>query len=145
MKCLVSIILIFLAVIPAMGKTRLLTVTVADYAPESGWAHINANNDKEIVLQQFQSIASITSLSESQATYRNILKHLSTLERDVSKGDTVIVHFSGHGQQIVALNDSDEPDGLDEALIPFDAAKNKSAKYDGRNRSEERRVGKECG
>lgn len=133
MKCLVSIILIFLAVIPAMGKTRLLTVTVADYAPESGWAHINADNDKEIVLQQFHSIASITSLSESQATYRNILKHLSTLERNVSKGDTVIVHFSGHGQQIVALNDSDEPDGLDEALVPFDAAKNKSAKYDGRN------------
>lgn len=145
MKCLVSIILIFLAVIPAMGKTRLLTVTVADYAPESGWAHINANNDKEIVLQQFQSIASITSLSESQATYRNILKHLSTLERDVSKGDTVIVHFSGHGQQIVALNDSDEPDGLDEALIPFDAAKNKSAKYDGRNHLRDNEFGRHLG
>ena len=133
MKCLLSIILILLSVIPAMGKTRLLTVTVAVYAPESGWAHINADNDREIILQQFQSGASITTLSESEATYHNILKQLSKLKDNVSKGDTVIVHFSGHGQQIVALNDNDEPDGLDEALVPFDAAKNKSAKYDGRN------------
>lgn len=133
MKYLLSLVLIFLTVIPAMSKIKLLTITVADYAPESEWAHINADNDKEIILQQFQASASITTLSESEATYSNILKRLSKLEDSVSQGDTVIVHFSGHGQQIVALNDSDEPDGLDEALVPYDAAKNKSAAYDGRN------------
>lgn len=133
MKYLLSLVLIFLTVIPAMSKIKLLTITVADYAPESGWAHINADNDKEIILQQFQASASITTLSESEATYSNILKHLSKLKDNVLKGDTVIVHFSGHGQQIVALDDSAEPDGLDEALVPFDAAKNKSAAYDGRN------------
>lgn len=133
MKFLLSLVLIFLTVVPAMSKIKLLTITVADYAPESGWTHINADNDKEIILQQFQASASITALSESEATYSNILKHLSKLENSVSQGDTVIVHFSGHGQQIVALDDSAEPDGLDEALVPFDAAKNKSAAYDGRN------------
>ena len=142
MKCLLSIILIFLSVIPAMGKTRLLTVTVADYAPESGWAHINADNDRQIILQQFQSGALITTLSESEATYHNIQKHLSKLKDNVSKGDTVIVHFSGHGQQIVAMNDSDEPDGLDEALIPFDAAKYKSATYDGCNHLRDNEFGR---
>lgn len=133
MKYLLSLVLIFFAVIPAMSKIKLLTITVADYAPESGWTHINADNDKEIILRQFQTSASITALSEGEATYSNILKHLSKLENNVSQGDTVVVHFSGHGQQIVALNDSDEPDGLDEALVPYDAAKNKSATYDGRH------------
>ena len=142
MKCLLSFILIFLAVIPAVGKTRLLTVTVADYAPESGWAHINADNDRELILKQFHDKAEITSLSESNATYSNILKHVSNLQKTVSKGDTVIVHFSGHGQQIVALNDSAEPDGLDEALIPFDAAKNKSATYDGCNHLRDNEFGR---
>ncbi len=133
MKYLLFLVLIILTVIPAMGKIKLLTITVADYAPESGWTHINADNDKEIILRQFQASASITTLSESEATYSNILKHLSKLENNVSQGDTVIVHFSGHGQQIVALDDSSEPDGLDEALVPYDADKNKSATYDGRN------------
>lgn len=142
MKYLLSLVLIFLTVVPAMSKIKLLTITVADYAPESGWTHINADNDKEIILQQFQSSTSITTLSESEATYSNILKHLSKLENSVSQGDTVIVHFSGHGQQIVALDDSSEPDGLDEALVPYDADKNKSARYDGRHHLRDNEFGR---
>lgn len=142
MKYSLFLVLIFLTVIPAMGKIKLLTITVADYAPESGWTHINADNDKEIIFQQFQARASITPLSESEATYSNILKHLSKLENNVSQGDTVIVHFSGHGQQIVALDDSSEPDGLDEALIPYDADKNKSATYDGRHHLRDNEFGR---
>lgn len=142
MKYLLSLVLIFLTVVPAMSKIKLLTITVADYAPESGWTHINADNDKEIILQQFQASASITTLSESEATYSNILKHLSKLENSVSQGDTVIVHFSGHGQQIVAFNDSSEPDGLDEALVPYDADKNKSARYDGRHHLRDNEFGR---
>lgn len=142
MKYSLFLVLIFLTVIPAMGKIKLLTITVADYAPESGWTHINADNDKEIILQQFQATASITALSESEATYSNILKYLSKLENNVSQGDTVIVHFSGHGQQIVALDDSSEPDGLDEALIPYDADKIKSATYDGRHHLRDNEFGR---
>lgn len=142
MKFLLSLVLIFLTVVPAMSKIKLLTITVADYAPESGWTHINADNDKEIILQQFQASASITALSESEATYSNILKHLSKLENNASQGDTVIVHFSGHGQQIVALDDSSEPDGLDEALVPYDADKNKSARYDGRHHLRDNEFGR---
>lgn len=142
MKYSLFLLLIFLTVIPAMGKIKLLTITVADYAPESGWRHINADNDKEIILQQFKARASITALSESEATYSNILKHLSKLENNVSQGDTVIVHFSGHGQQIVALDDSSEPDGLDEALVPYDADKNKSATYDGRHHLRDNEFGR---
>lgn len=142
MKYSLFLVLIFLTVIPAMGKIKLLTITVADYAPESGWTHINADNDKEIILQQFKARASITALSESEATYSNILKHLSKLENNVSQGDTVIVHFSGHGQQIVALDDSSEPDGLDEALVPYDADKNKSATYDGRHHLRDNEFGR---
>lgn len=35
--------------------------------------------------------------------------------------DELYIHFSGHGQQVTDVS-GDEPDGLDEALIPYDAA-----------------------
>jgi hypothetical protein len=44
----------------------------------------------------------------------------------------VYIHFSGHGQQITDL-DGDEPDGYDEAWIPYDACKDYSGKYKGQN------------
>ncbi|KYF81995.1 hypothetical protein BE11_21155 [Sorangium cellulosum] len=34
-------------------------------------------------------------------------------------GDSAVFHYSGHGQQ-VEDDDGDEPDGLDETLVPFD-------------------------
>ena len=34
-------------------------------------------------------------------------------------GDTILVYFAGHGRQVLD-DDGDEPDGLDECLVPFD-------------------------
>ena len=133
MKRFLSFLLTLLAFVSSTAGIRLLTITVADYPKDSEWGHISADNDRDIMLRQFQGTADITSLSENQATYTNIINSLSALEGGVSKGDTVIVHFSGHGQQIVALNNSDEPDGLDEALIPYDVYKKESAGYHGEN------------
>lgn len=72
-------------------------------------------------------------VSNEKATNKNILHELTNLSRNVSKGDTVIFHFSGHGQQILTGNSSEEVDLVDEALVPYDAAKRKSATYNGQS------------
>ena len=38
----------------------------------------------------------------------------------ISKGDVFYLHFSCHGEQVPDLN-GDEPDGMDEAIVPIDA------------------------
>ena len=57
---------------------------------------------------------------------------LDNLAKKATCGDVVYIHFSGHGQQITDL-DGDEPDGYDEAWIPYDACKDYSGKYKGQN------------
>ena len=60
------------------------------------------------------------------------MEALNNLAKKASLDDVVYIHFSGHGQQITDL-DGDEPDGYDEAWIPYDACKDYSGKYKGQN------------
>jgi len=52
-------------------------------------------------------------------TKHNIMKAYRKIVRDSLPGDTVFLHFSGHGGRQVDLN-GDEDDGYDETLIPVD-------------------------
>lgn len=47
---------------------------------------------------------------------------MALLTKQVKPNDVIYLHFSTHGQQITDTN-GDEADGLDEAIIPFDARK----------------------
>jgi hypothetical protein len=53
---------------------------------------------------------------------KNILKKFNQLIDQAQINDIIYIHFSTHGQQVVDL-DGDEEDGLDEAIIPYDAGK----------------------
>ena len=111
------------------AKIRVLTVGISEYPEKSGWNRLNAANDVDLI----SSISdNVIALENNKATYNEINKALNILINKIEYGDTVIVHFSGHGQQIVA-NNSKEIDGLDEALIPFDAFKEESSNYRGQN------------
>lgn len=59
-------------------------------------------------------------LKDEAATHRAIVHALCQLDEQASEGDRVWIHFSGHGQQMEDDN-GDEPDGLDESFIPYDA------------------------
>ncbi|MCC8146937.1 MAG: caspase family protein, partial [Bacteroidales bacterium] len=75
----------------------------------------------------------ITVLLNDEATKINIVKALSTLCDNAKAGDYIYIHFSCHGQQMIDDN-GDEPDGLDEALIPYDAPRRYSkGTYEGEN------------
>ena len=52
-------------------------------------------------------------------TYANIMNSYKTIIEQSVAGDTVFLHFSGHGAQIRDLS-GDELDGYDETIIPVD-------------------------
>jgi len=58
-------------------------------------------------------------LKDDQATREGILKALKDFVSETGSQDTVYIHYSGHGSQVEDLN-GDEPDGLDETLVPQD-------------------------
>ena len=110
------------------AKIRTLSICIGEYPAESGWNDLGANNDADLIRDCFHDAKII--LNE-EATNKKILTELTFLTSNTSKGDTVIIHFSGHGQQILSDESSKEVDLVDEAIVPYDAYKIKSATYNG--------------
>lgn len=57
----------------------------------------------------------------TQPTAKNIRAEIKQLVESSKSGDTLFVHFSGHGLRLAADKDNvDETDGYDEAIVPTD-------------------------
>ncbi len=114
-----------------------LVVGIGKYPAGSGWSEINGDRDVSLVVSMlirngFEK-SDITVLANSAATRKAIEEAFERLKESVSPGDIIYIHFSGHGQQVTDI-DGDEPDGLDEAFIPYDALKvYSSGVYEGEN------------
>ncbi len=105
-------------------QKHALIIAVADYPEEGKWPDISSDNDialiKGALLRQGFDDGSIKIIVDEQAQKDGIVTALEDLKNNVNEGDIVVIHYSGHGQQI--QDDSeDELDGWDEALIPWDA------------------------
>ena len=111
-----------------------LVIGIGDYPAESGWCKIHGDSDIAIVTEMLEEngFEQVQILSNKAATKKGIMDALDNLAEKATRGDVIYIHFSGHGQQITDL-DGDEPDGYDEAWIPYDACKDYSAKYKGQN------------
>jgi Caspase domain. len=126
------------AAISAFGQTnRALIVAIDKYPQGSGWAEIHATNDislvKPMLLAGGFKDKDIAVLVGERATKSQILQALMRLTESVRSGDHIYIHFSCHGQQM-ADDDGDEPDGLDEAIIPYDARRRfEKGVYEGEN------------
>lgn len=123
-------ILILSAYIGIIANVRVLSIGISEYPESSGWNKINAHNDVELIMSLFPNASS---LENAAATCSEIERQLKALANIATQGDTVIIHFSGHGQQIITQSSSDEADGVDEAIVPFDAGKRKNSSYIGQN------------
>jgi hypothetical protein len=64
---------------------------------------------------------SVQQLMDAQATKAAMVKAIRSLVKGAASGDSVIITYSGHGTYAPDVN-GDEPDGLDEALCPYDIA-----------------------
>ena len=127
--------LFFMSKLTASEK-HLLVIAVGKYPSHTGWATISSANDvpliKNALLNQGFAENNITTLIDAQATKKGILTALEALEKKIKKDDIVVIHYSGHGQQVFDDN-GDEVDGLDESLVPYDAFVKYTHAYHGEN------------
>ena len=108
----------------AHAEKIALLVAVGNYPSSSGWQHIHAVNDLGVIrpalMRQGFLAEHIDTLIDDKATREGILQALQQLLKRCKESDIVYFQFSGHGQQ-VADNGNDEPDGYDEAIVPYDS------------------------
>lgn len=137
MKYLLLLFLIF-GLHPVESQTkRALIISIGAYPVESGWCTIHGDNDVPLIadalIRRCFNPDKIVTLVNEQATKKNILKKLNQIIDQAQFKDIIYIHFSTHGQQVVDV-DGDEEDGLDEAIIPFDACKTfVKGVYEGKN------------
>lgn len=136
-RVLFVIIFFNICLVDIFGTNYALIVAIDKYPETSGWNRIHATNDIEIIFPLLKgngfSENNITLLTNELATKKSIVESLDNICTKVKTGDYVYLHFSCHGQQMIDDN-GDEPDGLDEALIPYDAQRRYSKKiYEGEN------------
>lgn len=125
--------LLFVTLLCQAQQRRALFVGIANYPEESGWIKIHSDNDVSLLESVLSNSFSVKSIVNEKATLANILKELKGLQKATCHGDTVLVSFSCHGQQMSVDVGGGEPDSLDEALIPYDAKVKYSSDYHGEN------------
>jgi Caspase domain len=64
----------------------------------------------------------ITVLRNEEATRGRILGALDQLVKDMGQDGIVVIHYSGHGSQMTD-RENDEPDGMDETVVPHDSGR----------------------
>lgn len=118
------------------GRRRALLIGINDYSGPAGtnvrgvsdreWADLrgavrDAEGLREILVRRYEFAESdIEMLTDRKATRSAILAALARLATQAHAGDTVVFHFSGHGSQ-VKNSHSDEPDRMDESIVPADS------------------------
>jgi hypothetical protein len=131
---LLSLALVFS--LNAMAEKYSLIIAIGDYQPKTGWSKISSANDvpliKGALLKQDFKEENIFVLLNEQATRLGILKAIEDMQSRIKPGDIVVIHYSGHGQQIFD-NNGDEIDDKDESLVPYDALVRYTSNYKGEN------------
>jgi hypothetical protein len=113
-----------------------LIIAIGDYPSKTGWSTISSENDvsliKQALLNHGFNEKNISLLVNEEATKSGIIKAIEDLKAKIKAGDIIVIHYSGHGQQIFDDN-GDEVDGKDEALVPYDAWVRYTFNYKGEN------------
>ena len=139
-KCIIFLLMSFLLSFGLQADNHALLIGVGNYPSTSGWGKISSVNDVRLLGNLLYDKFQVDSLLDENATYEGILGRLEELLEQSVEGDTVLVHFSSHGQQIYT-RDPFEPDYLDEAIVPYDAFSKKSSFYDGEHHLRDDEIG----
>lgn len=144
MKKLALLFALLLSLQAYATEKHALIIAIGDYPSKTGWSAISSKSDVPLItnalLSQGFDESNISTLIDAQATKKGILDALNALKSRIKKGDIVVVHYSGHGQQIFDDN-GDEVDGLDEALVPYDAFVKYTHSYKGENHLRDDEIG----
>jgi len=109
-----------------MNKFAL--ITGINY-PNTSYELHGCVNDASAILKKLVNefefhTTNIQLLIDEAATKKNILNGLDYLVNRLETGDVGVFTYSGHGTQTTDLPPIDEPDMLDEAIVPIDAITN---------------------
>lgn len=135
MKKTIIILLVVFSAYYAQAEKYALIIAIGEYNQSlTGWYPISAGNDvplieKALIEMGFAS-KNIMYIKDADATKEGIENALMELYSKIGADDDVVIHYSGHGQQIFDDN-QDEIDGLDEALVCYDAPMTIKNGYDG--------------
>ena len=127
-------IILFTATVIKAEKYALI-IAIGEYNQSlTGWYPISAGNDVPLIEKALDELGfdkqNIMYLKDEQATKEGIENALNSLYSKISAGDHIVIHYSGHGHQIFDDN-QEEIDGLDEALVSYDAPMKMQEGYDG--------------
>ena len=77
---------------------------------------------KDVLIGKFDfTPANVLVLRDEQATHAGVVSAIQNhLIAKAGKDDIVVFYWSGHGSQMKDMN-GDEPDGMDETLVPYDS------------------------
>lgn len=135
MKIIICLALLFnVVILPVPGFSqqvvqgkKALIIAIGDYPdPQlNKWPKLSSANDiplvKNTLIQQGFKPEAISILKEAAATRAGIETALNRLAAAVQKGDIVVIHISAHGAQIEDNDAEEEPDMLDECIVPYGA------------------------
>ena len=130
MKKFVLYFILMSLFLPLSAENKAILVGISDYPPESGWSKLSSVRDVNEIRKHLGPSFDVKTLVDTEATYDNIVYLLDKTVTEAQIGDTVYIHFSCHGQQMIS-SDQFEVDYLDEALIPYDAISRKTSVYNG--------------
>lgn len=119
---LISLLLLVFAPMITQAQTKRALVIGIGKQKDPEWDKINGDNDVPYVkaLLENAGYERIKTLVNEKATKRSIVLEFKRLARSCEPGDIVYIHFSGHGQPVLDM-DNDENDMYDECWIPYDA------------------------
>jgi metacaspase-1 len=102
---------------------RALLVGINDYpgCPLRGCLN-DVESMKSVLLANGFSLMNILTLTDQEAVMKSIVDSLALMVEQAKKGDHLVFHFSGHGSQVPDqfIFGTDELDGLDEIICPYD-------------------------
>lgn len=105
---------------------KALLVGINEYREAPLRGCVNDVKDMQSVLcdlYQFQN-ENLRVLTDKEATRQGIIEGLKWLAEGGGEEAVRVFHYAGHGHYVPDEEGGDEPDGADEALVPYDCAKN---------------------
>lgn len=127
MKTTLSLFFLFLVTLfssPLFGEKKALIIAVGDYPEQSNWGKISSEKDVPLIFNALLHHGflegNILIIQDTLATKTGIIDAFKKITRDAESGDILVIHYSGHGQQLWDKN-GDELDGRDESIVPIDA------------------------
>ena len=123
LRLIIALALMLATTLSTMSQTRRALVVGLGEQLDPSWEKINGDRDVPLVVEMLEAngFTDISTLINSKATKKGIVKALSSLASRSRRGDILYIHFSGHGQRITDLDGDETDDRWDESWIPYDA------------------------